>query len=77
MIEFTPRAGDGPQFEATRWSPSDGFSARYDLDRIAACSHGPSTSWPARPMSGAFWCWMPRKVAWPPPGCCTRWRRAA
>ena len=69
MIEFRAVAAMGRRVRGHALVAKDGFSARYDLDRVQACSRGRSISWRASLMSDAFWCWMQRRVAWRPPGC--------
>ena len=69
---FFATAGMGRKVQAQALVAKDGFSARYDLDRMRGHSRGPSTSSRARAMSAACWCSMPPRAASPPPGCCTR-----
>ena len=69
---FFAAAGMGPKARGQALVAKDGFSARYDLDRVRGVFRAPITSLPARAMSAGCSCSMPPKAASPPPGCCTR-----
>ena len=75
---FHASAGMGTQAARPgRWSPRTASRRATTSTASRACSRGPSTSSPAKAMSAACWCSMPPRAASPPPGCCTRCRRAA
>ena len=64
----------GPQrCEGEALVAKDGFSARYDLDRMRGRILAPRAQARRRKaMSDACWCSMPPRAASPPRGCCTR-----
>ena len=73
----TPRPAWAARCRARRWSPRTASRRATISTASRACSRGPSTSSRARATSAACWCSMPPRAASPPPGCCTRCRRAA
>jgi hypothetical protein len=69
---FYATAGMGQKVQAQALVASDGFSARYDLDRIRGVFSRPEHSSPVKAIAAAFWYSMRLRAALPPRGCCTR-----
>jgi hypothetical protein len=65
-------AGMGQKVEGVALVAKDGFSARYDPDRVRGVSLGPTISWQAKAMSAVYWFSTRQRAASPLHGCYMR-----